>query len=335
MSLAPDLNVLRCPQCNAPITPPSRFARSAVCGFCGSTVQVDPSSVRSSRFKEAFREQNVRPVGALTLGNAHWLPGPLLAHGEISDVYFADRTRAPSERVLLKVLRDDRDAPLFEQEWKVLSDLQRTLAAATLMRRIPEPVVHGKISEGPNAGRMALAFGYERGFDHTVEAVQRAHPNGINPRAATWVWRRLLETLTFLHRSGFAHGAVLPNHLLIERNEHGLRLVGFTCAVPLGGPLNLIVERFEPFYPREMRERHHASAESDLRMAARCIASLLGGDPSTGKVPDSVPSSLAEYLRDCASDDSTRRDAWAQRQDVGSIASRVFGAPSFNPISMP
>ncbi len=47
------------------------------------------------------------------------------------------------------------------------------------------------------------------GFRSLTE-VGTAYPDGVDPRDAAWMWRRLLVGLGFAHRAGVLHGAVLP-----------------------------------------------------------------------------------------------------------------------------
>lgn len=331
--VAPDLSVLRCPQCNAPITPPTKWARSAICPFCGASVQVDPSAVWAARFKEAYAEWNAPKDAArvITIGSTHWELGPLIARGESSDVYVADRARTPSQRVIVKILRDDGDLPLLEQEYSALSALQqsRTPGAATLSQRVPDPVTYGRIVSGPFVGRHAIVLRWVAGFVHTLEQVRARHPDGVAPKSAVWVWRRILETLSFVHANGFVHGAVLPQHVLIQRGEHGVRLVGYGCAAGEGKPLNVIVERYESFYPPELRVKHVLGADSDVKMASRCVRFLLGDQPSR------FPPDLEALLNTACDDRTSFANAWALREQIGATAGRVFGPPSFNPIEMP
>lgn len=334
-----DPHVLRCPQCNAPLKPPSRFARSTNCTFCGSNVQLDPANVSSARFKQAL-EDWTNPIAAGPVdrvGDGFWSVGAPLGRGEASDVFHATRARWPSERVVMKLLRDEKNAALLDHEWQALTQLQQSNAAGAdrMTLRIPSPVIRGKVESGPHAGRRALATGWAPGFLHSAEAVHGRYPAGIAPKAAVWVWRRILETLSFVHRSGFAHGAVLPEHLLIQKNEHGVRLIGYSCADRPGTRLRLIVDRLAGFYPRQQRESMVISVEGDLRMAARCVVHLLGGDASSGKTPAAVPEPLHSLLRQAASDEAPNSDAWALRERVGEAAAAAFGPPSFNPISMP
>lgn len=334
--------VLKCPQCNAPLAP-SRFAASTVCPYCGSTVVIDEQVVSAERFRKAYRAWSSPSHHGytewLTIDDSHWAPGSLVARGEISDVYFAQRARWPTERVLLKILRDPRHRPRFDNEWEVLQTLHRSDApgAATLSPRLPQPVVCGPIRSGAHSGRRAMALLWKDGFVHTFEAVRQAYPGGIEPRASIWIWRRILEVLSFLHASGFVHGAVLPPHLLVEDNEHGVLVVGFGCAGPPGAPLSAVCTGCKPYYPADLLALRKLTPAVDLAMSARSVAVLLGGDPAGGEVPARVPAPLAALVRDVArqkTENTPRRDAWALRERLGELARELFGSPAFCPIVM-
>jgi hypothetical protein len=76
----------------------------------------------------------------------------------------------------------------------------------------------------------------------------------------------------------------------------------------------------------------------DLAMSARCIAAILGGNPETSALPESVPAPLAEIVNRIAFSEPERtasQDAWSIREELGEIARKVFGPPQFIPISMP
>jgi hypothetical protein len=326
---------LKCPQCNAPLAA-GRFARAVTCPFCGSTVVLGEATVAASRFRDAFRAWNSPESHGVaewvSLGDSHWALGPLVARGEVSDVYAAARARWPTERALLKVLRDRRDAAGFQREWEVLVALQKSDApgAESLTARLPEPIVQGEITAGARAGDRAMVLRWAGGFTHTFEDARRAYPQGIEPRASIWIWRRILEALSFVHASGFVHGAVLPPHLLVEEGEHGVRLVGFHAADRAGGRLRA-APGFEPFYPRGAR----LAPETDLAMAARCVAALLGGDPASGEVPGKVPAPLAREIAEASAlRPAAGGDAWQRHKRLGELAREVFGPPAFCPLRL-
>ncbi len=330
---------LMCPQCNAPLQP-SRFARQVTCAYCGAVVQLGEPVIRREIFRQAFLEWNDPQSHSFTdylsLGYHHWAPGGLLARGSSCDVYRAQRARWPSELVILKVLRDHKDAARLENEWQALQTLQgsRAPGAETFARRAPQPVLHGTVSGGIFAGQSVSLFRWEAGFHHTFEAVQRNYPQGIPPRASIWVWRRILETLSFIHNTGLVHGAILPPHLLVQQNDHGVRLVGYGCAGVSGQPLAVVQEAFAAYYPPGIKPGTPLSPALDLGMSARCLVGLLGGDPARLTLPASIPAPLATLLQRVAHSPGAE-NAWALREELGHLSDQVFGAPQFNPIVMP
>jgi serine/threonine protein kinase len=336
-------HVLKCPQCNGPLAP-SRFARSVLCPYCGATVQIDEASVSAAAYREAFRAWNSPAAHGygtwLSIGDSHWAPGRLLAQGEISEVYEAKRARWPTERVVLKILRNRSDLSAFDHEWDVLAELQRSGArgADAFIPRLPQPVVHGEVEAGVWTGSRAMVLRWAHGFDHSLEDVMRAHPTGIEARASVWVWRRTLETLSFIHASGVVHGAVIPPHLIVQEGDHGVRLVGFGHAGRAGQGLRARAKGFDGYYPAALAPSARLLPAADLAMSARSMAALLGGDPATGVVPGSVPAALGSVIRQVATLDTMAPldvDAWSLRERLGTLAAETFGPPAFCPIPMP
>lgn len=336
-------HAIMCPQCNAPLKP-HRFARATVCSYCGATVQLDESLVSSAKFRESFQlwnsPESYQIASWVSIGESHWALDECIAHGDIADVYTGQRARWPTELVIVKLLRDRQDTALFDHEWEALQTLQRSEApgADIFTTLIPQPVTHGDIITGPYAGRRANIFRWASGFHHTFEDVIQAYPQGITPRASIWIWRRILEVLTFIHNSGMVHGAILPSHLLVQENEHGVRLIGYSAAGHVGEALRTVSQRYKSFYPKSMQSGLLLTAQLDLMMSARCIIAILGGDPENRSLPTGVPARLASLIQRIAQNASTtsaREDAWSIHEELGVIAREVFGPPQFIPIVMP
>lgn len=334
---------IMCPQCNAPLAP-HKFARSIICSYCGSTVQLDESSVSSELFRKSFQAWN-SPANYgisswLSIGESHWALGKCIANGDLSDVYAGQRARWPTELAIIKLLRDRNDRARFDNEWNVLQGLQKSDAQGshTFTRLLPQPILQGDVSVGSFAGQRVSIFRWASGFYHTFEEVLQAYPQGIPPRASIWIWRRILEVLSFIHNSGIVHGAILPAHLLVQENEHGVRLVGYSAAGRQGETLHVLSQRYQAIYPESIKSRPILTAQLDLSMSARCMIAMLGGDFGTGSLPKAVPSRLARLIQQVALtqlSDLTSVDAWSIREELGTIANEVFGAPQFIPIVMP
>ncbi len=161
---------------------------------------------------------------------------------------------------------------------------------------------------------------------HTFDDVRRAHPGGIAPEAAVWLWKRTLDLLGWIHRSGYVHGAVLPAHLLAHARDHGVVLVGFSRAVPPGTPLPAFSATHESHYPDDIWQGGPARPATDIAMSARAILMLLGGD--VRRAPSSVPAALATLLEAQAAN-SASDDACAVRDALDAAAREAFGAPKF------
>lgn len=334
---------LMCPQCNAPLAP-HRFAQSVVCSYCGATVRLDLSIVSAATFHEAFRVWNSPKSYQIaswdSIGANHWELDKCIANGDISDVYIGQRARWPTELVIVKLLRDRKDIELFNNEWDALQMLHRSDApgADAFTALIPQPVMRGDITTGSHAGMRANIFRWRSGFYHTFEEVKQAYLHGIPPRASIWIWRRILEVLSFIHRSGMVHGAVLPSHLLIQENEHGVMLVGYGSSGQIGEKFRTRSSRLESFYPHPIRSLSRLTTQADLIMSARSMVDILGGNPMDGSLPATVPKRLAGVIRQIALADpvsSLKTDAWAIREGLGVIAEELFGPPQFIPIVMP
>jgi len=246
----------------------------------------------------------------LTVGGRHWSLAGLLARGTTSDVYLAQRARWPTQWVVLKLLRERSQTERFEREGAQLAKL--STGGLQLGARAPCFVQRGVVSAGPHEGRAALLYAHEHDFRNTFEDVRRALPQGVAPEVSVWMWRRVLELLAALHQEGLAHGAILPSHLLVQDEDHGVRVVGFGS-----------LEGATP-----------ASVERDVRMSAGCLASILGGDLNSGEVPASVPPPLARLLREVAQGGQAR-GAWVLREQLGGLARTLFGPPSFHPLVLP
>src|SRR5262249_47771864 len=88
------------------------------------------------------------------------------------------------------------------------------------------------------------------------------------------------------------------------------------------------------FYPDDVWNGAPATFATDLAMAARSIAYVLGGDPSTGACPSSVPAEIARFVEDSARS-ANAADAWEQKEALDRVAASVFGPPKYIPFTMP
>jgi hypothetical protein len=282
-----------------------------VCGFCGATVFIDPDAVERARFREAWQRwqdpaaQGFATSDRVVVGKRAWALQHRIARGRTCEVYSGTLARRPTERVVIKLARIDADPHGLAREHDRLVALQRSTASGAVhfSLRVPQPVVHGIVDGGSHDRRHALVLRWVSGFVHTLADVRIVHPAGVEPRAAVWMWRRTLETLAFAHRTGVAHGGIVPARLLVHPREHGVMVVGWSDAIAATA----------------------ASCADDIAASARAIAFVLGDAPT--------PAALADVLASVAR--APTSDAWAVREHVGEIADACFGPPRFEHFAMP
>jgi len=147
---------------------------------------------------------------------------------------------------------------------------------------------------------------------HTLADVAVEHPGGLDPRHGVWLWRRLLEVLGFVHESGFSHGAVTAEHVLVHARDHGARLVGFGSARSTDGSAVGASRRLQ-----------------DLVAAARVVAGVVRSDAAT----DPFSRLLADWA-DGGYEGTAGGpvDAYAVHERVAAAARDVYGQPVYVPL---
>jgi hypothetical protein len=233
----------------------------------------------------------------------------LLGRGARADVFLAARVRRPTELVVIKALREPcasaKDGALLEFARLCRAASGDAAGAAFFTTLVPQPVTAGVLERPGGEARHALVYRWRSGFQHTLEDVRRAYPGGVDGRTVVWMWRRILELLAWLHASGVAHGAVVPEHVLVHPRHHGAVLVGWSRAV---------------VDDRVQRSR-------DVAMSARAALHVT--------VPESLPASLRDLLLRTAEGAREEADAGALSGAVLAAATDAYGPPSFHPFVMP
>jgi hypothetical protein len=247
----------------------------------------------------------------------------LLAVGDVSDVHLADAR-------VIKVSRVAEGPALLDNERRALVRLLAAAGDTTYRRYLPA------LEESfTNAFHQRVnIFAHEPGF-FTLEQVHDRHP-ALDGRHLGWVFNRLLTVLGFCHAHGTLHGAVLPCHVLLHPESHGLRLVGWGQSVAAGRPVHALAARYRDWYPPEVRTKQPAAPATDLFLAARCLIYLAGGDPLADRMPDAVPEPMRRFVRSCLLDGVRMRpgDAWKLQEEFAGLLRRLYGPPKFHRLDM-
>jgi Lipopolysaccharide kinase (Kdo/WaaP) family len=257
--------------------------------------------------------------GRIRSRNGVYSTAVLLFKGDLANLY-----RVPEGH--LKLARDPACNDLLARE-------------ATALRRLAD---HGDPRYLPYVPRLVDSFRHKDGGVtrranviatsadrlHSLAEVARRRPGGLDPRDAAWMWRRLLVALGLAHRAGLIHGSVLPEHVLVEPDDHGVVLVDwcYSAAAP-GERIAAIVPRYRDHYPTEVLDRGTPGPYTDLAMAARLMADLMGAR---------APKPLRRFADGCqlASPRQRPDDAWKLLGELDERLHRLYGPRRFRPFTI-
>lgn len=250
------------------------------------------------------------------------------AAGDLANLY---RASNGSREVLVKVARDPSVNDLLTIEAKALKLLNTTAAGtASFKFFVPELVEASRAALTPNDARAVNILAWEPGWVPLTEVLSY-HPEGVDPRHGVWIWKRLLSILSFAHGLGMVHGAVLPTHVLVNPDNHGVRLIDWSYSVARGTTVKALSRPWKMFYPPEVLTKRPSSFATDIYMSARTLAWVLGGEDNLSTL---VPAQMARFLLSCMIDNPVRRpsNAFGLYESFNEVATAVFGRPRFVPL---
>ena len=267
--------------------------------------------------------------------------GMLISMGEVCQRYACHFDLNGAARSgIFKIARTPNDNDLVRIEAKVLRHMRADKNFTRLFPFVPEVFDSFLYDDRRTAPRQANIISRIENV-YSLEEVHAQYPRGVDPKHVAWLWRKLLIALGLAHARGVIHGAVLPSHILIEPDQHGLILDNWVYALPepieRDAHLTAIVSAYEVWYPPEVFARQPPAPSLDIFMGTRCMVYLLGGDPITGDVPTTVPKAIASFFRGCLlpAPDHRPQQAWNLLNEFTELIERLWGPRIFRPLAMP
>jgi RIO-like serine/threonine protein kinase len=239
-----------------------------------------------------------------------------LGVGEVSEVYLAQRVGPMPFLVVIKISAVGNAAAVHAREATVLRELQDLAgdgADSYFAQLLSEVVAIGAVAD--DAPRHALVLKAPNGYWGSLADLNARFPQGLDPRHAVWIWRRVLGMLAFIHSRGWVHGDVRPEHVLVHPGDHGARLIGWAAA---------------------RRDASEKAQATDLMRSARIIQILLGGASEVGGGLNQVPVELSSLVKQAADDATFCQQHGASGLDTALRASAraAFGPPVFVPLDL-
>lgn len=266
----------------------------------------------------------------------------LLGRGDLCNLYMGTTSSATGKKqILLKVPLRPQDNDLSANEARILRHL-RAGSSYQAARHFVSQLVDAFPYEEHATGvmRQITVLSYVQGF-FSLKEVKEAYPRGIDAKDMAWIWRRVLLALDFAHTNKVIHGSVLPTHILIHPEQHGVMLIDWSYAVldPVATHtwIRAISTDYRAWYPAEVFARQEPQPGLDIHMAASCMIELLGGDPQQRSIPASVPWQIQNHLQGCTLPHAHQRpqDARVLLQAFDELLERLWGPRTFHSFSMP
>jgi hypothetical protein len=265
----------------------------------------------------------------------------LLTRGDLCNLYVGTATSATgTKRVLVKVPVKPQDNDLAANEALMLRHMQAGENYAK-GRHFVSQLVDAFPYEERATGilRQITVLEYVEGL-FSLKEVREAYPHGIDPKDMSWMWRRLLIALDVAHTNKVIHGCVLPTHVLIQPEQHGVVLIDWSYAVrdpaATHAWISALSTTYQAWYPAEVLAREVPQPGLDIFMAASCMIELLGGDPQRRSMPEHVPWQIQNHLKGCTLPLAHQRpqDARALLKEFDALLARLWGSRKFHIFSM-
>lgn len=264
-----------------------------------------------------------------------------LARGDSSVLYRArhDGEEGEPERdAIVKVVRDARDNDLAAGEAATLVRLLGNVDTYDVLSPYLPVYIESFGVQSPAAPqpRRALAFAAPHAGLLSLAAIRARRPAGLPAQDGAWMLRRILVALGLVHANGIVHGALTPDHVLVEPSQRGIVIVDWKYAVEEGGIVAALPADWRAMVAPEIAAVRPATPATDIFMAMRCIAYVLGGEPATGALPRGASRHVAGFLRGASHPNPRRRpaDALALKEELDELSDRLWGPRRFAPLEI-
>lgn len=240
-------------------------------------------------------------VGQYTLRDKLW-------NGDLTDIYGGND-------IIAKIVRSSSNNSLLDNERNNLDNLYKS--GPSLGDYLPEFKDSLTIRSKGKRARRANIFSYSPNYI-TLKEVGEKFSEGLDGRHIAWIFKRCLVCLGLNADAGIVHTAILPEHILINPQNHGGKLIGWTLSKKQGEKQNLIVKGRKMFYSPRILNKEGVSLWDDLYMLAKCMISI------SKELPKPIDNFLLSLLME-----GEIRHPWDLHEDFDKVLLKVYGLPKF------
>ena len=257
--------------------------------------------------------------------------------GDFSNIHLGEA--ADGSKIFAKIAADPTLNPYLVGEANLLAQASKSAALKGILPFLPKLLDSVILTEVGNEQFRVNLYEYKPGFVSLTE-IKNAFPGGLPPEDAAWIFRRVLGQTLAANMLGVVHGAIVPDHVLVNPLTHEPLHIGWAHAIERpaerNAKLTTVIDRWRDWYPLEVLAREVPSHQTDLYMAGKTMVYLLGGDVARDRFPSHVPEPLVQLVRRCLETkvEKRPRDAFALMQEFTKVIDKLWGR-KYRPLRLP
>lgn len=249
---------------------------------------------------------------------------PLVKRTDFANIYPAEYIDGTIHRyAALKMPRSPKNNDLIENEVKMLKVLKENVPERYQMFHpsVVDTFIHRDKTSGKQ--RRAIVTPALPKFVSLREVLD-AYPNGIHPRHVAWMTRRLWVALDVAHRAGVVHGAVFPENIMIHPEDHGVVVINWSYAQPVGDTLKAVVPKYrdDGWYGLSINKK--LDHRIDVKLAATTMEAMLGAESAKP---------FRAFFNGCKV--ASTPTAGELYREFEELLTSVYGARTYVPFNMP
>jgi len=255
--------------------------------------------------------------------------------GTFSSLYVGKQNK---KEVLIKISSAPCINNLLANEAKLLQKFKSKKSLTKIKKFVPE-LLDTFVIEKEGCQYRVLVFPYNSKWVSVTDVIE-AYPNGLNPKDAAWIFRRIVAQCLAASMAGVVHTSIVPDHILVNPVTHEPLHIGWAHAI--NNPkksrerVTQIIDKWKDWYPPEVFDKQLPDRRTDLYMAGKTMIKLLGGDVKKDLIPDSVPREMIHFLLKCVEENPDKRPKHGRQvlDDFTKIITKLWGK-EYRPLVIP
>jgi len=157
--------------------------------------------------------------------------------------------------------------------------------------------------------------------------------DGVPEKHMVWMFNRLLSAIGLAHSKNIIHCGLNPDSALFRPRDHNMIVANWDYALLNASANNGTKDfaRTEDFVAPELLSGEMLIPSSDLYAVGKLMIYILGGNPKTNEMPDSVNPRIQSFIKAFVLESKWQRvnDAWQAHGELYKLMEELWGPRQF------